>query len=79
MENNKGFILGVVAVAALFYYMTVMHENETEHMLKIIDEQDKTIQLQNQAIQAQKIQNQYLLQYYNSQQSPIFKNYYNYD
>ena len=79
MENNKGFILGVVAVAALFYYMTVMHENETERMLNIINDQDMTIQLQNQAIQAQKIQNQYLLQYYNSQQSPIFKNYYNYD
>lgn len=79
MENNKGFILGVVAVAALFYYMITMHENETERMMNIINDQDETIQLQNQAIQAQKIQNQYLLQYYNSRQSPIYKNNYQYD
>ena len=78
-QGNNGFILGVVAVVIAFYYMIVTHENEIERMEEIIRSQDETLQLQNQAIQAQKIQNQYLLQYYYNSQSPIQRNVYTYD
>lgn len=70
-HKNNGFILGVVAVIAVFYFLITSHENKIDRMQKIIEDQDETMQLQTEAIQAQRVQNQYLLQFYHAHNSPV--------
>jgi len=68
--RSNGFILGVVAIAAVFYFLITSHENKIDRMETIINDLHDTMELQDEAIKAQQIQNQWLLQYYYSQQNP---------
>ena len=62
--TKETLFLYIILVVGFFYYITSNHNTELQKYKDIIKEQDGTIQLQTQAIQAQQVQNQYLMRYF---------------
>ncbi len=62
--TKETLFLYVILVVGFFYYIISNHNTELQKYKDIIKEQDGTIQLQTQAIQAQQVQNQYLMRYF---------------
>jgi hypothetical protein len=68
-QDNSILLIGVIIIISVFYYIITSHENKVERMQSIIENQDETIHLQNDAILLLQKQNQYLLQFYYQQSS----------
>ena len=67
-------IIYIVLIVGAFYYMMTENNKEIERRDTIIEEQQKTMDLQTEAINAQSRQIYFLQQYYNQTQrqlSPI--------
>ena len=67
-------IIYIVLIVGAFYYMMTENSKEIERRDTIIEEQQKTMDLQTEAINAQSRQIYFLQQYYNQTQrqlSPI--------
>ena len=62
--TKETLFLYIILVVGFFYYIISNHNTELQKYKDIIKEQDGTIQLQTQAIQAQQVQNQYLMRYF---------------
>lgn len=62
--TKETLFLYIILVIGFFYYIISNHNTELQKYKDIIKEQDRTIQLQKQAIQAQQVQNQYLMRYF---------------
>lgn len=62
--TKETLFLYIILVIGFFYYIISNHNTELQKYKEIIEEQDRTIQLQKQAIQAQQVQNQYLMRYF---------------
>lgn len=78
-QDNSILLIGVIIIISAFYYIITSHENKVERLQNIIENQDETIHLQNDAILLLQKQNQYLIQLYYQQSSstnPITPNRY---
>lgn len=71
-QDNSVLMIGVIIIISVFYYIITTHENKVERMETIISDQDETLQLQTNAIELLKKQNQFLLQYYYSTQNNFY-------
>ena len=72
--TKDSMIIYIVLIVGAFYYMMTENNKEIERRDTIIEEQQKTMDLQTEAINAQSRQIYFLQQYYNQTQrqlSPI--------